>query len=365
MNIINYTNKVDKKEKIGNNIEEKESEKMNKIKKTIRNLILFVLLIVITFYIILKDQNVAEIFGVIGNAKKQYIGIAVICMCIYVTCEAINIRRTLRILGEKTTLWNTIRYALIGFFFSGITPAASGGQPMQIYYMYKEELSVANSTLALLINLSSMQIVTISIALFSMVFQFGNLSVGLRWLFFMGIMLNLSALTLLIIAIFSKKILDKLIEFVIKIMKKLKLKNIEEKEEKLKKELTKYQDSAVYIKQNKKMVLKIILTTYFQFFMYYSVAYWVYRSLGFEQYNILQIVGLQAVLFGTVSGIPSPGAVGVSEGGFIAIFKNVFPETLINSAMLLNRGINFYLLMIISMFSVIISTLRTKELKKE
>ena len=338
---------------------------MNKIKKTIRNLTIFILLIIITFYIVLKDQDVSEIFSIFSNTKKQYIAIAVICMCVYVICEAINIRRTLKILGEKTTLWNTIRYALIGFFFSGITPAASGGQPMQIYYMYKENIAVAHSTLALLINLSSMQIVTISIALFSMIFQFQNLSVGLRWLFFVGILLNLSALTLLIIAIFSKKILDKLIEFVIKIMKKLKLKNVEEKEEKLKKELMKYQDSAIYIKKNKKMILKIVLTTYVQFFIYYSVAYWVYCSLGFNQYNILQIVGLQAVLFGTVSGIPSPGAVGVSEGGFIAIFKNVFPETLISSAMLLNRGINFYLLMIISMISVIISTLRTKELKKE
>lgn len=338
---------------------------MNKIKKTIRNLTIFILLIIITFYIVLKDQDVSEIFSIFSNTKKQYIAIAVICMCVYVICEAINIRRTLKILGEKTTLWNTIRYALIGFFFSGITPAASGGQPMQIYYMYKENIAVAHSTLALLINLSSMQIVTISIALFSMIFQFQNLSVGLRWLFFVGILLNLSALTLLIIAIFSKKILDKLIEFVIKIMKKLKLKNVEEKEEKLKKELMKYQDSAIYIKKNKKMIFKIVLTTYVQFFIYYSVAYWVYCSLGFNQYNILQIVGLQAVLFGTVSGIPSPGAVGVSEGGFIAIFKNVFPETLISSAMLLNRGINFYLLMIISMISVIISTLRTKELKKE
>ncbi len=137
---------------------------------------------------------------------------------------------------------------------------------MQIYYMYKENIAVAHSTLALLINLSSMQIVTISIALFSMIFQFQNLSVGLRWLFFVGILLNLSALTLLIIAIFSKKILDKLIEFVIKIMKKLKLKNVEEKEEKLKKELMKYQDSAIYIKKNKKMIFKIVLTTYVQFF---------------------------------------------------------------------------------------------------
>lgn len=338
---------------------------MKKKGKVFRNALIFIVLIALTFYILLKDQNPIEILKIISSAKIEFVLIGILCMFFYVILEAVNIRRTLKNLNEKTTFLQDIKYALIGFFFSAVTPAASGGQPMQIYYMYKENIAVAHSTLALLINLSSMQIVTISIALFSMIFQFQNLSVGLRWLFFVGILLNLSALTLLIIAIFSKKILDKLIEFVIKIMKKLKLKNVEEKEEKLKKELMKYQDSAIYIKKNKKMIFKIVLTTYVQFFIYYSVAYWVYCSLGFNQYNILQIVGLQAVLFGTVSGIPSPGAVGVSEGGFIAIFKNVFPETLISSAMLLNRGINFYLLMIISMISVIISTLRTKELKKE
>ena len=81
---------------------------------------------------------------VLGTVKLQYILIAVVCMCIYVTCEAINIGRTLKALDEKTSFLKNIKYALIGFFFSGITPAASGGQPMQIYYMYKDKISVAN-----------------------------------------------------------------------------------------------------------------------------------------------------------------------------------------------------------------------------
>ena len=106
-------------------------------------------------YLILREQNIDEIFILLGTVKIQYILIAVFCMCIYVLCEAINIGRTLKALNEKSTLIKNIKYALIGFFFSAITPAASGGQPMQIYYMYKENISVANSTLALLINLSS------------------------------------------------------------------------------------------------------------------------------------------------------------------------------------------------------------------
>ena len=83
-------------------------------------------------------------------------------------------------------------------------------------------------------------------------------------------------------------------------------------------------------------------------------------------YNIFEILTLQAVLYATVSGIPSPGAVGVSEGGFLGIFKNVFPETIISSAMLLTRGANFYLFIIILsilvqiMLSVVLKMIKKK-----
>ncbi len=339
---------------------------MKKTKRMIRNLIIFIILIILTFYIILKDQNITEIFSIFQNVKKQYILIAILSMCIYVVCESINIGRTLKNLNEKTTFWQNIKYALIGFFFSSITPAASGGQPMQIYYMYKDKISVANSTLTLLINLSSMQIVTISIALVSVIFNHQYLNKTLIGFFILGILLNASALTLLLIAIFSKKLLNKMINFVIKIMKKFKIKNIEDKQMKLEAELSKYQNSSDYIKNNKMVILKILLTTYIQFIAYYSVSYWVYRSFGLSGHNFIEIITIQSILYATVSGIPSPGAVGVTEGGFIEIYKLIFPNNMISGAMLLNRGISFYLLVVISGMITLINLFKNKKmLKKE
>lgn len=339
---------------------------MKKTKRMIRNLIIFIMLIILTFYIILKDQNITEIFSIFQNVKKQYILIAILSMCIYVVCEAINIGRTLKNLNEKSTFWHNIKYALIGFFFSSITPAASGGQPMQIYYMYKDKISVANSTLTLLINLSSMQIVTISIALVSVIFNHQYLNKALIGFFILGILLNASALTLLLIAIFSKKLLNKMINFVIKIMKKFKIKNIEDKQMKLEVELSKYQNSSDYIKNNKMVILKILLTTYIQFIAYYSVSYWVYRSFGLSGHNFIEIITIQSILYATVSGIPSPGAVGVTEGGFIEIYKLIFPNNMISGAMLLNRGISFYLLVVISGIITLINLFKNKKmLKKE
>ena len=111
------------------------------------------------------------------------------------------------------------------------------------------------------------------------------------------------------------------------------------------------------------MMVKIILTTFIQFLIYYSVAYWTYRALGLESHNIIEIITMQSVLFATVSGIPSPGSVGVSEGVFVEIFKNCYPEHMIRSATLLNRGISFYIFMAISGIVVVVNQIRKKKLE--
>lgn len=336
-------------------------EKKKKSKKIFINLLIFILLIIFTFSLVLKDQDVTEILKISATVKKQYILIAMFAMGVFIVCESINIGRILKELGEKSKFISNVRYTLIGFFFSAITPAASGGQPMEIYYMHKDNISVAHSTLALLMQLCSIQIVTITVGIISAVLHFEVLKSGLIYLLILGIILNSSALMLLIIAIFSKKLSEGLIKFVVKILKFFRIRNIEKKQEKLEKELESYQTSAKYIKEHRILMLKTVLTTAVQMLAYYTVPYWIYLAFGLNNSNIFDILTLQAVLYATVSGIPSPGSVGVSEGGFLGIFRNAFPETVISSAMLLSRGANFYLLILISAIVVVISTFRDRK----
>lgn len=327
--------------------------------KLIRNFILFILLIIITFAVLLKGEDITQILNILGSVKIQYVLIGILCMAIYISCEAINIGRSLKTLNEKSTFIQNLKYSLIGFFFSAITPAASGGQPMQIYYMHKDKISVSNSTLALLLNLTSMQIITIGFALVSLCFNYQYLNGVLIVFFIVGILLNLSALVLLLIAIISKRLSRGMVHFAEKVLKFFRVKNIDAKKEKLEKELEQYHESAVYIKQNKKIMIKILLTTLVQFFAYYSVTFWTYKALGMNEANILEITSMQSVLFATVSGIPSPGAVGVTEGAFTEIFRNIYPGAMMSSAILLNRGINFYFFVIFSGIVTIVNHIRS------
>jgi hypothetical protein len=51
--------------------------------------------------------------------------------------------------------------------------------------------------------------------------------------------------------------------------------------------------------------------------------------------------------------LPLPGGVGVNEGFFVTLFKKVMKKDKAVSAMLLSRGASFYVLLVISVFVTI------------
>lgn len=338
---------------------------MEKAKKFLKNFIFFIILIGLTFYILFKDQDLSEIFHILTGVNKWYILLAVISAGIYILCEAINTRRNLRTLQEHTNLMRCVKYTLTNAFFSGITPSSTGGQPMEVYYMHRDGIKISNATLVVLIQSCGFQIATLSFAMISIFFNLQYMNTALIILFLVGLFLNGFILTVYLVSIFSKKISNGAISLLVKILKKLKFKNIQEREEKIRKGLESYQASAKYIKENKIVIFKTMLTAVFQIFFYYSITYWVYCSFGFGEFQILQIISMQAVVYTSTSGIPLPGAVGISEGNFMALFKNIFHYNTITSAMLLSRGVSFYLQVMISGIVVLITMIKGEKISEE
>ena len=117
---------------------------MNNVKSIIKNLLVFVILIAVTFLIIFKSYDFKETINIVLTANYKYVILAVLCMISYFVFEGINNKMILSSLGKKIKLISSVKYSIIGFFFFGITPAATGGQPMQIYYMNKDGISYKN-----------------------------------------------------------------------------------------------------------------------------------------------------------------------------------------------------------------------------
>ena len=320
-------------------------------KKILQNGGLFIGLILLTFFIIFKNNNIEEILTAISTLNINYVVLSIICSWIFVICEGINIGRSLKLMEYEVGFFTSIKYAIVGLFFSSVTPSASGGQPMQVYYMHKDGIQVSHSSLALLMDLASFQFVTVSMAIIGYIAEHKLLvnSLGnVKYFVVLGIILNILALIFILTAIFSRRFIGKLIDFICFILVKIKYKKVDRFKEMAITQVKEYKESSKYIRENKSTVLKILLTTTIQITALHSITFWIYKSFGFSGYSFLTVVMLQSVLYISVSALPLPGAVGISESGFMVIYRTLFTTKTLSSAMLVSRGISFYLLVLIS-----------------
>ena len=319
-------------------------------RKLIRNGILFLAIIIITFRVLFKNQDLVQILHLLNKVDIRFIGVGIGFALLFVCCEAMNIGRALKLFGYRKSAWHCAKYAIAGFFFSSITPSSTGGQPMQVCYMYKDEIKIAHGSLALLLELACYQFVTVVFAIGAYFYNFRffrQMNGTIQFFLFFGIALNVILLLLVMASIFSRRISDGMLRFICAIIKKFPVRNKEKKIEDLTNQFHEYQESSIYIIQNKFTIAKMCMTTLVQILAIHSIPFCVYLALGQKGYGYLTVLSLQAVLHITVAALPLPGAVGVSESAFLVLYQMLYSKGMIGSALLMSRGISFYLLLIL------------------
>ena len=97
----------------------------------------------------------------------------------------------------------------VGFFFSCITPSASGGQPAQIYYMKKEKIPIPVSTLVLMIVTITYKLVLVVVGLWLVLFGQGFIHKylwSIRHIFYLGTALNVFCVTAMLVLVFHPRL---------------------------------------------------------------------------------------------------------------------------------------------------------------
>ena len=319
-------------------------------KKMIINFLIYVLLFGATYYVIFRKQDMSVLISNFKNTNVIYILIAFGMMILFYLLEALNVRNLLRSFGEKTSLKRTFNSTLIGAFYSAITPASSGGQPMQVYYMSKlYDTKVSKSTLALLIHLFGHQFSIVIIGITCAIFNQMIFDSNLVYLFLIGTFFNFVVLSFYFICIFSESLTNKLVNLAKKIVKVFKPRKCEKINKKIDSELELFHESSEYIKNHQREFMSALLIAVLQVLVNYSIPFFVYKAFGFSGYSIFYFISIQAILFCTVSCIPLPGSVGISETVFLVLYSHIYTDSMLHNALLIHRGISFYLFVLINL----------------
>ena len=313
--------------------------------------IMLVALIAITYYCIFSSVNVEEIQTTIQSSEFKYIMIGILAMFLNICLEGVSIHIIGQSLGICIGRIRSFCYACIDLYYCGITPSAAGGQPVLAYYMSRDNIPISKSTIIVLLYTVMYKIVLLFLGVVVLTLHLDFIMENrlTLFLFVIGMVVNLVIVALCLLCMYSRTVVRQIVSKVIFFLHKLHIiKNKEKKIDSFHKHIEEYHSSAIFIKENKLVLVKVFLVTLLQRLVLFSVGYLVYFSFGLSNFHFLDILAIQVVIAIMVDSLPLPGAVGISEAMLFLLYTKVYAPEFIAPAMVLTRGINFYLMLILT-----------------
>lgn len=339
----------------------------NKKQNIVLNAGIFAIIMAFTFWSVFRNQNMADIVTSVQMLSMPSLVAAIIFAVFYVAGEGSMICYLLKGVGEKEKLLHCIEYSFIGFFFSGITPSATGGQPMQLYYMKRDGHSISASTVVLMTVAVVYKFVLVVIGMGILLFWRELLKEYLKGyylLYFVGLSLNVILVIILLLIMFSQGIIMAICSKTEELLVYIRVwKKSVERKEKVNQFLTGYRETVCFLKKNKKLIGVTIICTFLQRFSVFVLTYVIYRGLGLDGSAMIDIVLLQASVYIAVDMLPVPGAQGITEAMYKKVFRNIFPQQYLIAAMCITRGVSFYFIMVVSFAVCVLAHLKTKKQK--
>ena len=178
---------------------------MENKKKMIFNVLFLFLVFAATIYGVFHGEDLSEIAEILKTVNLYWLLPGVACVIIFIWGESIIIFYMMHTLGIHLKKWKCFLFSSVGFFFSCITPSATGGQPAQIYYMKKEKIPIPVSTLVLMIVTITYKMVLVVIGLGLMIFGRGFIRThmyDIRHIFYLGTGLNVFCVSSMLLLVF-------------------------------------------------------------------------------------------------------------------------------------------------------------------
>ena len=343
---------------------------MRNKKKAIFNTIFLILIFSITVYMVFKGEDLGEIIHTVRQADPVYLLISVVCVVLFILGESVIIFYMMRTLGAKVKMGHCALYSFVGFFFSCITPSASGGQPAQIYYMKKKKIPIPVSTQVLLIVTIMYKLVLVllglGIAIFGQSFIHTYID-DVQWVFYLGLVLNVVCVAGMVLFAFHPSLAKAFVVNGSRLLERMKfLRHKKSREEKLAASMEKYNQTADYMVGHFGMLVVVFIITLVQRFSLFAATWFVYKAFGLAGASAGLIILMQGAIAVAVDMLPLPGGMGISEKLFSMIFEPVFGSALLIPGMILSRGLGYYTELLISaVFTIVANFTIGRNLRKK
>lgn len=323
------------------------------MKKQLKNLLCMAAvaaLLVWTVYTIFQQQTPGQLASALLSANGWVLLLGVPLMVLFVCCEAKATHSILRSLGCAQPFRRCCYYSSVGFFFSTITPSATGGQPAQILAMSRDGVPTASGALDMLLVTIGYNTAAMAYGVFAL-FAAGSFTDRLGGQVGLLLGLGLAVFAALDIAMFlflflpgpTRRLCRWCIGLAARVCPSLDRAALEEKMEE---HLREYRRGADLIRKAPVLLVKVVALSAAQLACSYAIPYVVFRAFGLTGFSLMEILALQALCSIAVGYLPLPGSAGAAENVFLRSFLLIFGEGLVAPAMILSRTMSCYLVLV-------------------
>ncbi|MGN0484698.1 MAG: YbhN family protein [Lachnospiraceae bacterium] len=336
-------------------------------KKSILNILFLILVFGLTIYGVFHGQDLSQLSDCMAQADIRYWLFGVLCVVLFILGESVIIFYMMRKAGQSVQMGHCCLYSFVGFFFSLITPSATGGQPAQIYYMKKDQIRIPVATLILMIVTITYKMVLVVLGIGVFVFRppqvMQYLQPVMGWCY-LGIALNVFCVTFMLILVFHPTLAESIVKVGVRFLGKLHLLKSQKKIiDRVERAMEQYRGVADFFRENTHVVVIAFLITVVQRVLLFYVTYLTCRSFGINGTDVVTIVLLQGMISVAVDMLPLPGGMGISESLFLKIFAPICGQLTL-PAMVVSRGLAYYTQLLISALMTVVAQLTIGQ-KKE
>lgn len=338
---------------------------MNKKLRIGINILIILIVLVIVLYFSLKD-DFNQIINCISKMDIKWFLLGILCLILYRSLVGMSSYLITKVNGEKISLFRFIQINFIILFFHGVTPFAGGGQPMEVYYIHNEKVSITKATNIVLQNFMVYQIALILVGTIAVLYNsqfhlFLDDSL-IKRLVILGFIINVLVLVVTALFSFCKPINKFICNTVLNFLGKIRIiKDVEKTRNKLTEYLNNFHKNAKILKNNKLKVFGVVLINLLALTILYSIPYTVISALGIRNLNYIASVVTTAYTMIIGSFVPIPGGTGGLEYGFIFFFGYLINGSILTASMLIWRLISYYFGMILG--AICLMVYRKKEPK--
>jgi hypothetical protein len=329
--------------------------------------VVFLLLAVLSVWAVTsqsKGFSPKQFVEYLNNNNPWWLMAAFLAMLAYIAFDAMRVHCLLRGFGYARNVGKCISYAAADIYFSAITPSATGGQPMEAYYMVKDGVPVIMSTVIMLAYLFFYTLCIVIIGFLCLILSPGSfMSFGVagRIFIIVGAVIQVGLAIFYGMLLWSKGLIHKILRWGLRVLAKLHIvRRLEEREEKLRVTMEQYAQATEMLKGRRELMVKTLLLNLAHRVSQILVTVFCFLAGGGSVRMAPRLFALQSnVVIGSCC-IPIPGSMGVTDYLMIDGFSSFMTEQESANLELLARGTSFYICILLCGLIVLVKTVRLR-----